>query len=194
MSFPSSPRPILKTRAPSRSPTRYINIPSSLDMDPFSLRKTVQFSPGKQTFPAHSPDVYDRSPIKVSFNTCEIPDRDTKGSPSRRRGRRQSQGGPEGLFPASPTRALNMYELVQTLPACEEEDGEMGISSLRFKRPNTPIPSFGKLSHENEDELIIPGQAHLPLLPSLVPDSSESEESDITSPPLESSEFCPSSH
>ncbi|KAK7690405.1 hypothetical protein QCA50_007063 [Cerrena zonata] len=191
MSFPSSPRPILKKHDLSRSPTWFLQTPNSLDGDLFALRKNVQFSPENKTFLTHPSDEYDRSPIKVSYNTCEIPDRDSRGSPSRRRGRRSSNKRPEGLLQASPTGTPSTYEMVMASPVFEEDNDEAELTSRRFERPNTPIPSFGRhlLDDDDDDELADLGQAHAPTLPPLVRDSSESDESDVTSPSLEPPQF-----
>ena len=136
MSTPSSPRPILKKRASSR----YLSVCGSLDKDLSLLRKTVQFSPERdyQIFQAHSPDVYDRSPLKVPANHCELPERGYKGSPSRGRERRLASSGSERLFPSSPERAMSMHELVKALPALDGKPATRGAAASRGQAVAAP--------------------------------------------------------
>ncbi|CAL1712683.1 unnamed protein product [Somion occarium] len=199
MFVPSSPRPILKKRVSSHSPSRHDGeVRDIRSRDLAATRKAVQFSPGKtltQTFPAHPPDVYDRSPIKVSFNQCELPRRNGGGrdrSPCRERGRSRSMS--EDIFP-SPIRSPKMPGLIQSLPVFEEEEDDDDEADgdtvpLRFGRPNTPLPALNfneEDEDEDDDKLPLMPLSHTPTLPPLVTDSSESDDSDVisTSPPSE---------
>ena len=193
MSTPSSPRPILKKRASSR----YLSVCGSLDKDLSLLRKTVQFSPERdyQIFQAHSPDVYDRSPLKVPANHCELPERGYKGSPSRGRERRLASSGSERIFPSSPERAMSMHELVKALPVFEDDDDEMDLKPLHFRRPNTPAPCLGSFFDDDGEDIVpVLSLGHAHTLPPLVSDRSESDESETTSPPPEPSELCSSTY
>jgi len=125
---PPTPRPILKRN------------PSTLDRE--RKQTAVHFPPSpniSKTFVAHSPSIYDRSPIVVVPNSCALP---ARGCPGRtytldRNCHSQNEfGGLRTLFGDDPTDSLLPPPLMQdTSSSSSSDESSDGLAPLP--------PSFG---------------------------------------------------
>ncbi|EMD42270.1 hypothetical protein CERSUDRAFT_90879 [Gelatoporia subvermispora B] len=149
------PRPILKRDSPLVEPT-LIHLPFSTCGNVLSPHVHFPPTPGLSSHhPTHSPRSYDRAPIVVSPNVCQLPQRGARKLHSppvhfevERRGRSRSRNTPE---------VKGSYFHPRAYEACNPEP--------ELDSPTPPTD--------------------LPLTPSLVQDLSPSDESDdsITTPP-----------
>ncbi|KAI0354672.1 hypothetical protein OH77DRAFT_1496619 [Trametes cingulata] len=124
------PHPILKRdSSPFRTPT----LPFSTCGPLFSPH--VHFPPTPRlvaaTYPAHSPTTYDRAPITVSPNVCQLP----------RRGERRARGGGENI--------KGSYFHPRAYEACKPEP--LNVPSATFDLPSTP-PLVQDLSPSDESD------------------------------------------
>jgi hypothetical protein len=158
-----SPRPILK-----RSELTYHQSRSTPIYPRASVHSThgVHFPPSPsltRTFSAHSPSLYDRSPITVSPNSCALPER---GCPGR------------------------TYTLDDAAPKSTRTSWRPAANNGRHLHPRAVTSAYRESSPDidqmtDEDEAQRTPTSTYPILPPLIPDlSSESDESDgFTSPP-----------
>ncbi|KAF9778884.1 hypothetical protein BJ322DRAFT_459217 [Thelephora terrestris] len=121
-SQPPTPRPILKRSN------------SSLDRE--RKQAVVHFPPSpiiSKTFVAHSPAIYDRSPIVVVPNSCALPER---GCPGRtytleRNCRRSNEfGGLRTLFGDESTESLLPPPLIQDTSSSSSDESSDGLAPL----------------------------------------------------------------
>lgn len=167
-----SPRPILKRDPPSIIPSN----PLPFATCPTLFSPKVHFPPTPtmtSTHPAFSPLTYDRAPIVVSPNVCALPERGERDVYA------PADGEPSGSSAERPRgrsrtkKAVSIkgsYFNPRAYEACEVEPpaGHIGGDDADYDVESIPLPS-----------------AAIPLPPPLVQDisSSESDESDVTTPP-----------
>ncbi|KZT27618.1 hypothetical protein NEOLEDRAFT_1130643 [Neolentinus lepideus HHB14362 ss-1] len=173
-----SPRPILKRDPPSTIPSN----PLPFATCPTLFSPKVHFPPTPtmtSTHPTHSPFTYDRAPIIVSPNACALPERGGREVYS---GERQDRSVERPRGRSRDRKAVSIkgsYFHPRAYEACEAE---------------LPAGHTGVVDADCDVESMTPLPATIPLPPPLVHDisSSESDESDVTTPPDIHSEASPS--
>ncbi|TFK56941.1 hypothetical protein OE88DRAFT_1730372 [Heliocybe sulcata] len=166
-----SPRPILKRDPPSAIPSN----PLPFAACPTLFSPKVRFPPTPvltSTHPTHSPSTYDRAPIVVSPNACALPRRGEREVQfGERPGRSTDRERPRGR--SRDRKAVSVkgsYFHPRAYEACEAEP---------------PAGHTGAVDADHDIPSLPPLPAAIPLPPPLVHDisSSESDESDVTTPP-----------
>ncbi|KAJ7058188.1 hypothetical protein C8F01DRAFT_1256067 [Mycena amicta] len=140
-----------------------------------------------RTFSAHSPAQYDRSPIQVTPNACELPARGCPGRTYYDGAPSQSGHSPKHLFSGKTLhpRAIAAYEAQFAQEEADDDDETELERTPTRTSPYIPLPVPPPIPasyHPN-----YPSYSVSPFPPPLVPDlSSSSDESDgFVSPPPE---------
>jgi len=156
------PRPILKRTS---SPMRVAN-----NALPFSscgqiMSPHVHFPPTPalvSTHPAHPPEIYDRAPIVVSPNICEIPDRNDRRPPTPAPPRfeiEQDRGRSRHCTPRQEENVKGSYFHPRAYEACEPEPVHNYLPST----PLRPPPLVRDISPDEVDDMIAtPPDVHIP--------------------------------
>lgn len=153
MSAPTQPRPILKARL-----SKQLTLPlpfAACGPHPFSSPH-VHFPPTpclvQSTHPAHSPRTYDRKPIVVSPNVCDLPERDERRPPLRSPPAAFEVERPSRPRSRSPGArdVKGSYFHPRAFEACELEPATQG-AAVRFAPPPSQRAAYDSDS-EDDDE------------------------------------------
>ncbi|KAL1951715.1 hypothetical protein VTO73DRAFT_864 [Trametes versicolor] len=200
MSHRPHPHPILKRDS---SPFRTPALPFSTCGQPL-FSPHVHFPPTPRlvagTYPAHSPTTYDRAPIAVTPNICQLPRRgertirapSVEGPEGEGRGRSRTRGGKRS------ENVKGSYFHPRAYEACKPEP--LNVPGTPFALPSTP-PLIQDLSPSDESDTTVttppdpnlaaamagcPMPLHLPATPVNLPPTRRRplpDKADVGSPP-----------